>query len=335
VLFVPRGLATTCVRKILKGYINMFAASKSLRIGLVCACVLNVIIQQAGAQDASKYYTVQHPEQFKIDWGSFYKQADAMTSTVRAEFPHKLDLPYGKNAKQRLDLYFPKDAPKNAPVFIFLHGGGFREGDRAQYGFVAKPFSEQGVITVVASYRLTGDGFKYPDQPQDARQAFIWVYKHIAQYGGDPRRIYVGGHSAGAILSADIGVNRGWMKAAGIPAEVFRGMIPISGPYDLRTPGRKGEGDVYAGTAVLQAAASPVLHISNPVPVSLIAVGSTETYVASSEELTNKLKAAGAQATFMSLEGEDHRGTVHDLGDSNSLLAKAALKMILSSAPGN
>jgi acetyl esterase/lipase len=302
----------------------MLAASKSRRIGLICACLFGVTIQQAGAQDASKYFTVQHPEQFKIDWGSFYKQADAMTAAVRAGFPHQLDLPYGKNVKQRLDLYFPKDKPNNAPVFLFLHGGGFREGDRAQYGFVAKPFAEQGVITAVVSYRLTGDGFKYPDQPQDTRQAFVWLYKHIARYGGDPHRI----------LSADIGVNRHWMKAAGIPEKAFRGMIPISGPYDLRTPGRKGEGDVYAATATLQAAASPLLHIADPVPASIIAVGSTEAYAASSEELANKLTAAGAQATFLSLPGEDHRDTVHDLGDGNSVLAKAVLKMIHDSPPG-
>lgn len=315
-----------------KGDIKMLAASQSRTIGL--ACLLSATIQQASAQDASRYYTVQHPEQFKIDWGSFYKQADAMTAAVRAEFPHQLDLPYGTNVKQRLDLYLPKNKANNAPVFLFLHGGGFREGDRAQYGFVAKPFAEQGVITAVASYRLTGDGFKYPDQPQDARHAFVWLYKHIAQYGGDPHRIYVGGHSAGAILSADIGVNRHWMKAAGIPEKAFRGMIPISGPYDLRTPGRKGEGDIYAATATLQAAASPLLHITDPVPASIIAVGSTEAYVTSSEELANKLTAAGAQATFLSLEGEDHRDTVHDLGDSNSVLAKAVLKMIHDVPPG-
>jgi acetyl esterase/lipase len=309
----------------------MRAAAKSLGSALLSAGFIAAIMQCADAQDASKYYTVQHPDQFKIDWGAFYKQADAMTAGVRAELPHQLDLPYGKDVKQRLDLYFPKETPSKAPVFLFFHGGGFREGDRAQYGFVAKPFAERGVITAVASYRLTGEGFKYPDQTKDARAAFVWLYKHIAQFGGDPQRIYVGGHSAGAILSADIGVNRHWMKTAGIPQRVFRGMIPISGPYDLRTPGRKGEGDVYAPTAELQAAASPLLHISDPVPASIIAVGSTETYVASSQELTDKLNASGAQAVFLSLDGEDHRDTVHDLGDGNSLLAKAVLRMIQDS----
>jgi acetyl esterase/lipase len=309
----------------------MRTVAQPLKCALAAACFLSVFVEQSGAQDASKYFTVQHPEQFKIDWGSFYRQADTMTAEVRAEFPHQLNLAYGTDAKQGLDLYFPKNKPTRAPVFLFLHGGGFREGDRAQYGFVAKPFAENGVITAVASYRLTGDGFKYPDQTRDVQRAFIWLYKHAAEYGGDPRRIYVGGHSAGAILSADIGVDRRWMKAAGIPKNVFRGMVPISGPYDLRTPGRKGESDVYAPTAALQAAASPLLHIVDPVPASIVAVGSTETYLASSQQLADKLQASGAKAVFLSLDGEDHRDTVHDLGDSNSLLAKAVLRMIQDS----
>jgi acetyl esterase/lipase len=282
----------------------------------------------AEAQDASAYYTVQHPDQFKIDWGAFYNQADAMTTAVRAEFPHYLDLAYGPNVKERLDVYLPKSKPGKSAVFLFFHGGGFREGDRAQYGFVAKPFAEHGLITVVASYRLTGDGFKYPDQPQDARLALAWVYKHIAKYGGDPDRLYVGGHSAGGILTADLGVNRKWMKSAGIPEHALRGIVPISGPYDLRTPGRAGESDVYAPTAELQAKASPLLHIDDPAPMAVIAVGSTESYVASSQSLASKLTAAGAHATFLSLEGEDHRATVHDIGDGNSALFRAVIDMI-------
>jgi arylformamidase len=299
---------------------------------LAAAFLIVSAFQAAGAQDASKYYTVQHADQFKIDWGAFYKQADAMTAAVRAELPHYLDLPYGSNVKERLDVYLPKNKPSKAPVFLFFHGGGFREGDRAQYGFVAKPFAEHGVITVVASYRLTADGFKYPDQPQDARLALAWAYKHIAKYGGDPNRLYVGGHSAGAILSADLGVNRKWMKSAGIPERALRGILPISGTYDLRTPGRPGEGDVYAATAELQAKASPLLHIDDPAPMAVIAVGSTESYVASSQALANKLDAAGAHATFLSLEGEDHRDTVHDMGDGNSVLFKAALDMITATS---
>lgn len=237
---------------------------------------LTAYVPGAGAQDASTYYTVQHPEQFKIDWGAFYRQADAKTAAVRAQLPHYLNLAYGQDVKQRLDLYLPTKKPAHAPVFLFLHGGGFREGDRAQYGFVAKPFADHGVITAVASYRLTGDGFKYPDQPHDTQLAVEWLYRNIAKYGGDPDRLYVGGHSAGAILSADIGVDRAWLKSAGIPTRVLRGIAPISGPYDLRTAGRPGEDSAYAPTTELKEQASPLLHIVDPAPAAVIALGSAE-----------------------------------------------------------
>jgi acetyl esterase/lipase len=294
-------------------------------------------IPSASAQDASTYYTVQHPEQFKIDWGAFYRQADAKTAAVRAQLPHYLNLAYGQDVKQRLDLYLPTKKPAHAPVFLFLHGGGFREGDRAQYGFVAKPFADHGVITAVASYRLTGDGFKYPDQPHDTQLAVEWLYRNIAKYGGDPDRLYVGGHSAGAILSAEIGVDRGWLKSAGIPTRVLRGIAPISGPYDLRTAGRPGEDSAYAPTPELKEQASPLLHIVDPAPAAVIALGSAENLgsakqsdmvMDSSKAFAAKLQAAGVKTQLLILDGKDHRGTVTALGDEDSELFKAVIQMI-------
>jgi acetyl esterase/lipase len=120
--------------------------------------------QPTVAQDASTYYTVRHPEQFKTDWAGFYRQADAATAEVRSVTRHTLDLAYGSDVKQRLDLYFPATATSASPVFLFFHGGGFREGDRAQYGFIAKSFTAHGIIAAIASYRLTGAGFIYPAQ---------------------------------------------------------------------------------------------------------------------------------------------------------------------------
>jgi acetyl esterase/lipase len=294
-------------------------------------------IPSASAQDASTYYTVQHPEQFKIDWGAFYRQADAKTAAVRAQLPHYLNLAYGQDVKQRLDLYLPTKKPAHAPVFLFLHGGGFREGDRAQYGFVAKPFADHGVITAVASYRLTGDGFKYPDQPHDTQLAVEWLSRNIAKYGGDPDRLYVGGHSAGAILSAEIGVDRGWLKSAGIPTRVLRGIAPISGPYDLRTAGRPGEDSAYAPTPELKEQASPLLHIVDPAPAAVIALGSAENLgsakqsdmvMDSSKAFAAKLQAAGVKTQLLILDGKDHRGTVTALGDEDSELFKAVIQMI-------
>ena len=281
------------------------------------------------AQDMSKYYTVMHPEDFTIDWTGFYKRNNEHTARVREQFPHYLDLAYGSDPKQVLDLYLPEGEVSNAPVFLFLHGGGFREGDKAHYGSVAEPFVNRGVITAVASYRLTGSGAHYPDQPDDVKSTVKWLFENISQYGGNPENIYVGGHSAGAILSADIGVDRAWLVEMGMPREILKGIVPVSGPYDVRARGWPGEVYTYAPTPELREQASPILHVTDPVPVALVAVGSEEAYQESSMAFTEALKAAGVDAHYLLLEGEDHADTALSLANGNSELFKQALRMIL------
>ncbi len=276
------------------------------------------------AQDASTYYTVMHPDEFEIDWTSFYRQAEQRTAVLRARLPHHLDLVYGDDPKQRLDLYLPEGRTADAPVFLFLHGGGFQEGDRAQYGFVAEPFAEHGIITAVASYRLTVGGHHYPAQPEDVKNAVRWLYRHVAEYGGDPAALYVGGHSAGAILAADIGVDRSWLEEGHIPKEVLRGVVPISGAYDLREAGR-----AYTPTPEAETAASPLLHIGDPAPAAVVAVGSVEdTYLGSSREFVDALAEHGVAAKLLVAEGENHRDTVTSLADGNSRLFRMILEMI-------
>ena len=305
------------------------SATYSCQTALLLFCALT---SPASAQDMSKYYTVMHPEEFEIDWAGFYREAEKRTADVRDRFPHHLNLAYGDDRKQQLDLYLPKTSTNNAPVFLFLHGGGFREGDRAQYGFVAEPFAHRGIITAVASYRLTTDGYHYPAQPEDTRSAITWLHKHIAEYGGNAEAVYVGGHSAGAILAADVGVDRSWMEERGIPSEALRGIVPISGPYDLRTKGRPGEGDAYAPSEELELQASPVLHVKNPAPASLVAVGSTEKrFLDSSEEFVAEMTAKGAIARLLVLDGQDHKDTVVSLADPDSPLFQMTLELINAS----
>jgi arylformamidase len=220
--------------------------------------------------------------------------------------------------------------PAHAAMLLFLHGGGFREGDRAQYGFVARPFAARGIITAVASYRLTVDGAKYPDQPDDARLALQWLYRNATQYGGDPNRLYLAGHSAGAILAADVGVDTSWMKKYGIPSGALRGIVPVSGIYIMSVPERGGELNVYAPTAELAKQASPLLHVTSPVP-AIIAVGgqeNSETFAGTSKQLAEKIQASGVQATFLVLKDQDHKDTVLSLADEHSELFQDVMRMI-------
>ena len=295
----------------------------------VIAVLLTALSGAVGAQDMSAYYTVMHPDKFTIDWTGFYHKMNARTAAVREEFPHHLDLAYGEDPKQRLDLYLPQGEVAGAPVFLFLHGGGFREGDKAHYGAVAEPFANAGIITAVASYRLTGSGAHYPDQPDDTRHAVKWLYENVGDHGGDQQAIFVGGHSAGAILSADIGADRAWLVEMGMPKEILKGIIPISGPYDVRERGRPGEVYTYAPTPELRAQASPILHVNDAVPVALIAVGSEEGYQESSVAFTRELQSAGVDAHYLLLEGEDHADTALSLANGESELFRRVREMIL------
>ena len=280
--------------------------------------------QLASAQDWTQYYTVVHRADFEIDWGKFYQTAEAKTMAVRKELRHELDVAYGKDAKQRMDLYFPVQKASNAPVLLFLHGGGFREGDRKQYGYVAEPFANQGILTVVASYRLT-PGFSYPAQPEDAKALVVWIYNNIAKYGGNPNAIYVSGHSAGAILTADIGVDLAWMDTAKVPRSALRGIVPISGSYDLRNAKRKE----YLPTPEAEEKASPLLHVNAPAPLALVVYGSQEERLKEpSAALVKAIEAKGSKARTLNLEGKDHAGAVWELSDANSALTQAMLRMI-------
>src|ERR1700704_2034437 len=93
------------------------------------------------------FYTCRHPDQFQINWRAFYESAERRTDAVRERWAHKLDVPHGsRSPRQRLDVYFPTETAQAAPLVLFLHGGGFREGDPALYGFLAEPFVKRGLI---------------------------------------------------------------------------------------------------------------------------------------------------------------------------------------------
>lgn len=287
--------------------------------GVVCALAC---VATASAQDKSTYYTVRNPKEFKINWAAFYDKADELTAATRQKLPHKLDLAYGSDPKQKVDVYMPAQKTAPGPVFIFLHGGGFREGDRAHYGFVSRPFAARGAVTVVASYRLT-PAARFPDQPDDVRQIVAWTFRNITPYGGDPSRIYVGGHSAGAILAASVGLDNGWTKTLGLPSGVIKGIVPVSGPYDLRNNAASAD---YVGDPARAAEASPLLHVMNPPPISIIGVGSVEPYVTASNDLAAAIRARGGRADVIVLDAADHARTALALGDASSPLVSAIVR---------
>jgi acetyl esterase/lipase len=134
-------------------------------------------------------------------------------------------------AKHELDLYLPKDR-KGFPAIVFLHGGTWRTGDRAQYAALGNRFASLGIGVAIPSYRLM-PGHPHPAQIEDAAAAFAWVHEHLAEAGGDAARIYLLGHSAGGHLAALLALDREYLKKYDISTDAIRGVMSMSGVYNL------------------------------------------------------------------------------------------------------
>jgi acetyl esterase/lipase len=135
------------------------------------------------------------------------------------------------NDKHRLDLYLPKDR-KSFPVMVFYHGGSWKSGDRSLYPMLGDRFAKAGVGVAIPSYRLMPKD-PHPAQIEDAAAAFNWVYKNIAQLGGDVSKIYIVGHSAGGHLVSLLALDPQWLKKYDISPGVIHGVASLSGVYDV------------------------------------------------------------------------------------------------------
>jgi len=146
------------------------------------------------------------------------------------------DVPYLKNGHPRhvLDIYTPEKQARNSlPVVFWIHGGGWQTGDKGDVSLKPKLLAERGMIFVSTNYRLLPE-VTMDELVGDVASSLGWVHRNIARYGGDPRRIIVGGHSAGAQLAALICIDDKYLKKEGVPFEVLKGCIPIDGDtYDI------------------------------------------------------------------------------------------------------
>lgn len=146
----------------------------------------------------------------------------------------KSNIRYVENGHERhvLDVHAPEGA-KNLPVVFWIHGGGWQGGDKSEVQVKPKFFNEQGFVFVSTNYRLLPQ-VEMSVLIQDVAKSLGWVHKHIGEYGGDPQRILVGGHSAGAQLAALICIDDRYLKAEGVPFSVLKGCLPVDGDtYDI------------------------------------------------------------------------------------------------------
>ncbi|HUQ09371.1 MAG TPA: alpha/beta hydrolase [Steroidobacteraceae bacterium] len=155
-------------------------------------------------------------------------------------FQRRADIHYGAHERQRLDVYLPKreaaqrsdESAAPRPIIVFWYGGSFERGRKSQYRFVGAALAEAGYVAVLPDYRLYPE-VRFPAFIDDGAQAVAWVASHAAELGGDPSRIYLAGHSAGANIAGMLAYDPERLARVGVRADAIRGFIGLSGPYAL------------------------------------------------------------------------------------------------------
>ena len=262
------------------------------RIALVMAAIL-----VAGA--AAIYFFVEPPR--VLSW------ADAAIGGGRGTEEVATAVPFGDHG-QTLDIWCPAndDPTKPRPVLIFYYGGGWAHGDRGAYAFAARAFAKAGFVVVVPDYRKVPD-VRYPAFVQDSADAVKWTRDNIAGYGGDPDRIAVAGHSAGAYNAIMLAMDPRWLTAIGVDPHVIKAAVGLSGPYDFFPFDKKRSIDAFKGVAD-GPSTQPINHVRRDLPPIMLvtSTGDTEVRPYNAKNLARALEKVGAPVEFIEYDGLTH-----------------------------
>jgi acetyl esterase/lipase len=217
---------------------------------------------------------------------------------------------FGDDQRQRLDIYRPPPSGGPVqPVIVFWYGGGWNSGSREDYRFVGVALAQLGYVAVLPDYRLYPQ-VRFPQFLDDGAQAVAWVQRHAGDYGGDPQRIVLMGHSAGAHMAAMLALNRRYLTQAGADPDRIVGFIGLSGPYGL-TP----------NTATLQQIFrlpftphdwQVLAYVSAQAPPALLLHGRRDrlVLVSNTEQLAAALRSRGVRVDTRIYEARGHTDTL-------------------------
>jgi acetyl esterase/lipase len=213
----------------------------------------------------------------------------------------------GKDAdsvRHKLDLYLPK-GQKDFPVLIFVHGGTWKSGNKDLYGGLGKLYAKNGIGTVIINYRLSPK-VKHPAHIQDVARAFAWTHRNIAKHGGDPKNIFVCGHSAGGHLVSLLSTNPTYLKAEGLAVGDIKGTIPISGVFVI-IPNLMFK-EIFTEDKDVVKSASPIEHVTGNHPPCLMLYADKDliTLDTMAEKMCTKLKECKCEAATLKIADRTH-----------------------------
>lgn len=201
---------------------------------------------------------------------------------------------YGDDPRQKLDVYVPRHAVENAPVVVFFYGGSWNSGSRSDYSFVGEALASRGIVAVLADYRLYPQ-VRYPLFLEDGAKAVAWTHEHIRQFSGDPKRLYLMGHSSGAYNVAMLALEPQLLGAVGMSPSDLSGWIGLAGPYDF-LPIKNPEVRPVFFWPDSPPQSQPINHVSRGAPPALLMASRDDDLVNPTRNtggLASKLRAAG------------------------------------------
>ena len=220
---------------------------------------------------------------------------------------------YGRGPRQALDIWVPGHAGQGDrhPVVVFFYGGGWNSGARGDYGFVGRALAREGFVVVIPDYRLTPRAH-WPDFLKDSAAAIAWTREHVAGLGGDPDRIALMGHSAGAYNAMMLALDPQWLRGAGSDPSVLRGVAGLAGPYDFLPLEKGGSADKAMGKARPLECTQPIAFARGDAPPLWLATGDADIAVRprNSQNLAAAIERAGGSATLRIYPGVGHSGIV-------------------------
>ncbi len=221
------------------------------------------------------------------------------------------DIAYGDGPRRMLDVYTPKTVAPGTPVVVFIYGGSWDSGDKGFYKFVGATLASQGVVAVVPDYRVYPE-VNWPGFIEDGALATAWAKAHAADYGADPDKLVLMGHSAGAYNAAELAYDKRWLGAVGLdPARDVRAFVGISGPYDF-LPLRSERLKTIFGPEDSRPDTQPINHVDGRGPPGLFVTGGDDTVVdpGNSTRMAARITERGGQAEAKIYPGASHSGTI-------------------------
>ncbi|HEY4266137.1 MAG TPA: alpha/beta hydrolase [Micropepsaceae bacterium] len=229
----------------------------------------------------------------------------------RSGYRLRRDLPYGPGPRQRFDLYLPETLPSPAPVLLFFYGGAFRTGRKSEYRVVGEAFASAGIIVAVADYRIYPNA-RFPGFLEDGAMALAAVHARAAEFGGDPNRIFLAGHSAGAYIAVMLAADPSYVRGARADPAWIRGVVGIASSYGNSPPGVVPN-PVFEGRAPAQT--QPGFFIDAKRPPMLLVSGAKDiaANLESARNLAAKLRAVASEVEEIVYPNPGHMGIILSL----------------------